>query len=171
MARREGANSTGSTELFGWTELYMSKQEVQHESRSTRFQQRKLITRRIGDELLLFDEETSTAHCLNGIAGEMWRACEWESSVREVTEVLRPRWLDIEEDVVAASLSKLAAAGLREETTVLENISTGRRELIRKLGFAAAVALPIVVTSVLVPPAYAAASCVGLAQPCSIKPC
>src|SRR5947208_4915399 len=102
----------------------MTLREINHEFQSIRFKQRKLITRRIGDELLLFDEETSTAHCLNGIAGEMWRACEWESSVREVTEVLRPRWLDIEEDVVAASLSKLAAAGLLEETTVLDNIST-----------------------------------------------
>src|SRR6266513_4219364 len=123
MARREGANSRGSTELFGWTEPYMSKQEVQHESRSTRFQQRKLIARTIGDELLLFDEETSTAHCLNGIAGEMWTACEGRRSVIEVTEMLRPRWPDIEEEVVWASLSKLAGAGLLEETTALENIS------------------------------------------------
>jgi hypothetical protein len=150
----------------------MSKQEIQHESRSTRFQQRKLIARTIGDELLLFNEETSTAHCLNGIAGEMWMACERESSVREVTEVLRPRWPDIEGEMVWGSLSKLAAAGLLQETTVLENISTGRRELIRKLGIAAAVALPIIVTSVLVPPAYAAASCLPLGSPCpGTKPC
>ncbi len=137
----------------------MSKQEFRQEVRSTRFQQRKLIARRIGDELLLFDEETSTAHCLNGIAGEMWTACDGRSSVIEVIEVLRPNWPDIEQEVVWASLTKLAAAGLLEETRVRENISTGRRELIRKLGFAAAAVLPIVVTSVLVPPAYAAASC------------
>ena len=145
----------------------MSKQEFRHELRSTRFRQRKLIARRIGDELLLFDEETSTAHCLNGIAGEMWRACERESSVREVTEVSRPRWPDIEEGVVRASLSQMTAAGLLEETTLQENISTGRRELIRKLGFTAAVVLPIVVTSVLIPPAAAAASpCGGLGALC-----
>src|SRR5204862_6405663 len=123
MARREGTNSTGSAELFGWTEPYMSKQGVQHESRSTRFQQRKLVARTIGDELLLFDEETSTAHCLNGIAGEMWMACERRSSAAAVTEFLLARWPDIKEGVVSASLSKLTAAGLREETTVLENIS------------------------------------------------
>src|SRR5207237_10537281 len=104
----------------------MSKQEVQHESRSTRFQQKKLIARTIGDELLLFDEETSTAHCLNGIAGEMWTACERQTSVVEVTDSLRPRWPDMKEAVVCASLSKLAGAGLLEETTVQENISTGR---------------------------------------------
>jgi hypothetical protein len=152
----------------------MSKQEGQHESRPTRFQQRKLIARTIGDELLLFDEETSAAHCLNGIAGEMWMACEGRSSAASVTEFLRPRWPDIEEEVVWASLSKLAAAGLLEETTVLENISAGRRDLIRKLGFTAAVALPIAITSVLIPTAAAAASpCGHLLSPCggSNPPC
>jgi len=144
----------------------MSRQEFRHELRATRFKQRKLITRKIDDELLVFDEETSTAHCLNGIAGEMWIACERESSAGEVTAILHPRWPDIEEEVVAASLSKLAAAGLFEETTAQENISHGRRQLIRKLGFAAAVTLPIVLTSVLVPPAYAAASCGHLLDQC-----
>jgi hypothetical protein len=134
-------------------------QKIKDELQSTQFKQRKLIARRIGDELLLFDQGTSTAHCLNGIAGEMWMACESPSSFVSVTEFLRPRWPDIEEEVVWASLSKLAGAGLLEETTVLENISTGRRELIRKLGFTAAVALPIAITSLLIPPAAAAASC------------
>ena len=145
----------------------MSRQEVQQESRAIRFQQRKLVARTIGDELLLFDEETSTAHCLNGIAGEMWMACEERSSAASVTDFLRPRWPDIEEEVVCASLSELAAAGLLEETPVGENVSTGRRELIRKLGFAAAVALPIAITSLLIPPAAAAASpCGTLLKPC-----
>jgi hypothetical protein len=149
----------------------MRSQNTKGELQSIRFKQRKLIVRRIDDELLVFDEETSTAHCLNGIAGEMWMACERESSVIEVTEVLRPRWPDIEEEVVAASLSKLAAAGLLEETTAQENISHGRRQLIRGLGFAAAVALPIVVTSVLIPSPAAAASCASIGHSCATKPC
>ena len=139
----------------------MKSQKISHELQLTRFKRRKLIARKIDDELLVFDDETSTAHCLNGIAGEIWMTCERESSAGEVTEVLYPRWPDIEEEVVAASLSKLAAAGLLEETTVLENISTGRRDLIRKLGFTAAVALPIAITSVLIPPPAAAASLCG----------
>jgi len=42
----------------------MSKQEIHDELQSTPFKQRKLIARRIDSELLLFEEETSTAHCL-----------------------------------------------------------------------------------------------------------
>ena len=84
----------------------MRAQEINDELRSTRFEQKKFIARTIDDELLLFDEESSTAHCLNGIAGEMWLACERQSSAIEVTEALRPKWPDIDEEVVWASLSQ-----------------------------------------------------------------
>jgi hypothetical protein len=150
----------------------MSAQEIYGDLQLDRFKQKKLIARWIGDELLLYEEETSTAHCLNGIAGEMWIACQRESSAIEVAEFLRPRWPDIEKKVVWASMSHMAAAGLLEETTDQEDISMSRRKLIRKLGITAAAVLPIVVTSVLIPPPAAAASCAGLGKPCSAtKPC
>jgi hypothetical protein len=151
----------------------MRTQEINDDLRSTRFKQKKLIARTIDDELLLFDKKTSTAHCLNGIAGEMWMACKRQSSAADVTDFLRSRWPEMEEEVVGASLSRMAAAGLLEETIDEENISTARRELIRKLGFTAAVVLPIVVTSVLIPPAASAASCGHLLSPCggSNPPC
>jgi hypothetical protein len=151
----------------------MKSQKIKDELQSTRFKQKKLIARKIDDELLLFDEETSTAHCLNGIAGEMWMACERENSAAKVADVLRTRWPDLEEEVVRASLSRMAAAGLFEERIGAEKISTARRELIRKLGFTAALVLPIVVTSVLIPPAASAASCGHLLSPCggSHPPC
>jgi hypothetical protein len=151
----------------------MSKQEIQEELRSTFFQQRKLVSRKIDSELLLFEEATNTAHCLNGIAGDMWLACERKSTAIEVTEFLRTQWPNMEKEVVCASLNKMVAAGLLEETTDQEIISTARRELIRKLGFTAAVAVPIVITSVLIPPAASAASCGHLLSPCggSNPPC
>ena len=49
----------------------MKSQKISHELQLTRFKRRKLIARKIDDELLVLDDETSTAHCLNGIAGEM----------------------------------------------------------------------------------------------------
>lgn len=151
----------------------MRTQEIKDELWSTRFKQKKLIAKTIDDELLLFDEKTSTAHCLNGIAGEMWMACEQQSSASEVARALRTRWPDMNKEVAWASLRQMAAAGVLEEVIDGENISTARRELIRKLGFTAAVVLPIVVTSVLIPPAAAAASCGHLLAPCggSNPPC
>jgi hypothetical protein len=137
-----------------------------------RFLRKKLIARWSGDELVLYDQESTTAHCLNRIAGEMLLACEHESSPIEVAAALRENWPEIEAEVVHASLIQMAAAGLLEATMKEECDSPSRREIIRKLGITAAVALPIVVTSVLIPSPAAAASCATLAQPCSgTKPC
>ena len=139
----------------------MSTQNICDELQVSQFRQKKLIARWIGDELVLYEEETSTAHCLNRIAGEMWMACERQGSAVEVAEFLRPKWPDIEEKVVWASLSQMATGGLLEETTDQESISMSRRELIRKLGITTAAVLPIVVTSLLIPPPAAAASACG----------
>lgn len=137
-----------------------------------KFKQKKLIAKRVGDELLLYDEETSTGHCLNRIAGEMWVACKRESSVTEVTEALRPGWPDIEKEVVWASLSQMAEAGLLEDATDDSHISMSRRELIGKVGITAAAVLPIVVTSLLIPLPAAAASCGTLGSRCGAgRPC
>jgi hypothetical protein len=54
----------------------MNTQNNCDELQSIQFKQKKLIARSIDDELLLYEEETSIAHCLNGIAGDMWMACE-----------------------------------------------------------------------------------------------
>jgi hypothetical protein len=137
----------------------MSMQEMPDGFESRRFKQKKLITKKLDGELLLFEKETNTAHCLNDIAAEMWLACERESSATDITHCLRMRWPDVEQEVVVASLGRMAATGLLVETIAQEKISTDRRDLIRKLGLTAAAVLPIVVTTVLIPPAAAAASC------------
>jgi len=145
----------------------MSSQNTSDELQSSRFKQKALIASRIGDELLLYDQQTSTAHCLNGIAGEMWAACNRESSATEVTEALRSRWPDLEKELVWASLSQMADAGLLDERTDQGTISSrSRRQLIRKLGITAAAVLPIVVTSLSIPPPAAAASCGTLGSLC-----
>jgi hypothetical protein len=142
------------------------------ELESAHFRRKKLIARWSGDELVLYDQESTTAHCLNRIAGEMWLACECESSPIEVAAALREDWPEIEAEVVHGSLSQMAAAGLLEATTKQECDSPSRRELIRRLGITAAVALPIVVTSVLIPSPAAAASCATITQACSTsRPC
>ena len=142
------------------------------ELESARFRRKKLIARWSGDELVLYDQESTTAHCLNRIAGEMWLACEYGSSPIEVAAALREDWPEIEAEVVHASLTQMAEAGLLEATTKQKCDSPSRREIIRRLGITAAVALPIVVTSVLIPSPAAAASCATLSQPCSVShPC
>ena len=150
----------------------MSKPDNYEESGSARFRQKNLIAKRLGDELVLYDEKTNSAHCLNGVAGEMWMACEREGSTFEITQRLRPKLPRIQTNIVEASLRQMEAAGILEETTESQEFSPSRRDVIRKLGTASAAILPIVLISVLIPPAVAAASCRRLGQSCSdTQPC
>jgi hypothetical protein len=150
----------------------MNDSKIPVELERARFRQKQLIAKWSGDELILYDEETNTAHCLNAIAAAMWMACHRESSVGEVAAGMHAGWPNIEKEVVAASLSQMVSAGLLEETSKQAGSVLSRRELIRQLGITAGVAIPIVLTSVLIPSPAAAASCSTLGQPCSgTMPC
>jgi hypothetical protein len=135
--------------------------------RPQRFRQKNLVARQVDGELLLFDTETNTAHCLNDIAADLWLACERNHIAADIFTVLRPRWTELREETVAAGLAHMAELGILETTVESEKISLGRRELIRKAGLTAAAVLPILITSVLIPPAAAAASCAHLGQACN----
>ena len=138
---------------------------------SLRFQQKKLVAKRLENELLLFECESNTAHCLNEIAAEIWRACERQRTAIEITEVLHIRRPDLQEEIVFECLIRMADRGLLEEFHA-ENISLQRRELMRRARLVAAALLPIAMTSVIIPPAAEAASCAQLGEACSLThPC
>jgi hypothetical protein len=126
------------------------------EAAEGRYKQKQVISRMIGNELILFDEHTHTAHCLNEVGREIWLSCEQDRSMAQVLHEVRTKWPGIGEDAVAGALGNLVSAGLVEEISVLEKISHSRRQAVRKIITAAAV-LPVI-TSILVPPANAAQS-------------
>ena len=150
----------------------MSDSQIFHELKRSRFNRRPLIAKQIGTEWVLYDERTSTAHCLNGVAAEIWAACGQETSGSDIKLALRSERPDVRDEDILASLNEMLTLGILEESTSSEEVSVSRRELVRKLGLTAAMALPIAITSVLVPPAAAAASCGHLGSTCSgTKPC
>ena len=150
----------------------MSDSQIFDELKRSRFNRRPLIVKQIGAEWVLYDEQTSTAHCLNGVAAEIWTACEEETSGTDIKVALRFERPDVRDEDILASLNEMLKLGILEESTSSEAVSVSRRELVRKLGLTAAIALPIAITSVLVPPAAATASCGHLGALCSgTKPC
>lgn len=138
---------------------------------SLRFKQKMFIAKPLDTELILFERESNTAYCLNDVAGEIWNACGKGRTAAEITDFLGGRRPDLGVETVFDCLSQMAASGLLEET-VLESISVERRELIRRAALMAAALLPIAITSVVIPPAAAAASCAQVGHACSpTHPC
>ena len=127
---------------------------MEDEARQFIPRQRELPIREIGDEVVLYERTTWRAHCLNPSAAAVWRLCDGHRSVAEIA-----RTLEWEEGLVWTALLQLNESELlgNEVPPMTGTNRLSRRELVKKIGIGASIALPVV-TSILVPTPSAALS-------------
>jgi hypothetical protein len=114
----------------------------------------EIVVKDMGDEIVLFDKRTDTAHCLTPAAAIVWNASDGQTAPEAMIAKLAALGMDEPEALVAQAISDLSDKGLLEDTGV------SRRVALRKIG-AAAVSVPLVV-SVLAPmPAHAQSGTLG----------
>lgn len=128
----------------------------------------KLVIQELADEVLVYDMERDKAHCLNQTAAMVWRHCDGQTSVatiasRMATELKAP----VDERMVWFALDQLGRDSLLEKTLAPPASMSGmtRREMVRVLGLAAVVAVPVI-TSIVAPTTAQAVSCLANGQPC-----
>jgi len=136
--------------------------------------EKNVLVRELPDELLVYDLERFQAHCLNAVAALVWRACDGNTTIEELTRRVRDTFAATEADqLVLLALRELDQAQLLSAPSTLptDPARYGRRDLLRKLGAAAAL-VPAVMT-ILAPAASAAGSdtCTGSAGHCSHQHC
>jgi hypothetical protein len=114
-----------------------------------------LVIQELSDEVLVYDLERDKAHCLNQTAAIVWKNCDGKNSVSDLAQILsKESGLHADEDVVWLALNQLGKARLMPERRAIpnDNKKLSRRDVMRKVGLATIVALPLV-TSILVPTA------------------
>lgn len=113
-----------------------------------------LLVEKVGEELLIYDQDSHIAHCLSPIAGSVWRHCDGE---REVTELIQ--LAGVSENLVADALHELREKNLLDADPQLEGTVPGisRREaIVRGVRIsAAAAAVPLIVSATAPTPAMA----------------
>ena len=123
--------------------------------------QQGLVIDDLPDEVLVYDLDRHRAHCLNRTAALVWRLCDGKTSAREIARRMQLE-LDspCDEDLVWIALRQLKELHLLEQPITLPPRFTGmtRRQVIRNLGIAAAVAVPVV-TSIISPTPVQAFTC------------
>jgi hypothetical protein len=126
------------------------------------------IVRELSDEFLVYDKETNRAHCLNRTATDVWKLCNGEKSVAEIIRTMKQSKSPVDEKVIWMAIRRLEKSGLllTRNLYAREEILLSRRAVLRKMGVASALALPLV-TSILVPTPVDAASCRATGQPCT----
>lgn len=114
-----------------------------------------LLEETVGEELLLYDRESHTAHCLSPIAACIWRHCDGERDVTELAVLVGES-----ENVVVDALHELREKNLlADEPELVQSTvnSVSRREVIvrgARYG-AAAAAVPLIVSATAATPAMA----------------
>lgn len=129
----------------------------------------RLVIDDLPDEVLVYDLDRHQAHCLNRTAALVWRCCDGRSTPAEIARRLTAE-LDapFSEDFVLLALGQLESQHLLERAPAepAKFAALSRRQMVRRLGLAAAVAVPLV-TSIVAPRAVEAATCIPPGQPCS----
>ena len=121
-----------------------------------------LVTQDAGNELLIYDLITNKAFCLNESISLVWQACDGNKNVAELANYLSKQVnSSINEDFVWFALEQLKKDNLLEDNGEIFVPFDGlsRREIIRKLGFASLVTLPIIASLVAPKSAHAASTC------------
>jgi Coenzyme PQQ synthesis protein D (PqqD) len=119
--------------------------------------------------VLVYDLERHKAHCLNHTAALVWKHCDGRTSVTEMVHMVeREMATPVPEDVIWLALQQLGKAHLLvgESHAPESGKRMSRREVIRRLGWGTAVALPLV-TSIVAPTAVEAASCLSTGSACT----
>jgi hypothetical protein len=135
-----------------------------------RMREHGLVIDDLPEEVLVYDLDRHQAHCLNHSAALVWRACDGTRAPAEIARRLTAE-LDAQfsEDLVLLALNQLEKLHLlaQPEALPVQFAALSRRQMVRRIGFAAAVAVPLI-TSIVAPTAVQAATCTPPGQPCSM---
>jgi Coenzyme PQQ synthesis protein D (PqqD) len=134
-----------------------------------KMREQRLIIDELSDEVLVYDLDRHQAHCLNQAAALVWRRCDGKTQPAEIarrlqTELDRP----FNVEMVWLALRQLDKIHLLVEPVGLPPKLAGmnRREMVRTLGLAAVVAVPLV-TSIVSPTAVQASTCTKSGKNCT----
>lgn len=117
-----------------------------------------LVIQEVDGETLVYDLKRHKAHCLNRTAAFVWKHCDGNQTVGEVARRLEQELgAPVSREVVWLAIDQLEKLGL-VKGSARSGHTVSRREVMRRIGFSAAVALPLV-TSILAPTAAQAATC------------
>ncbi len=144
-----------------------------------------LVIDELPDEVLIYDRDRDQAHCLNRTAALVWKHCDGTTTPPEIAQRLQQELnangdknSRLPEEMVWLALGQLERIHLLEHSVSVPSqfARLSRRQMVRGLGLAAALAVPVV-TSIVAPRAVEAATlqppgaCCGNPNQCISNSC
>ncbi|MBX7171611.1 MAG: PqqD family protein [Pyrinomonadaceae bacterium] len=119
-----------------------------------------IVVQEMEKEILIYDLKTNKAFCLNETSAIIYQLCDGKNSVAEITLALNQNLnQSVSEDLVWLALDNFKKDNLLENNEQFEINFKGlsRRQVIKKIGLASMIALPVI-ASVVAPNAAMAFS-------------
>lgn len=119
-----------------------------------------LVIQEMPDEVLVYDLDTNKAHCLNTTAAAVWKSCDGVRSVADIAREFNVAGTKgVSEDLVWLAIDQLNENGLLAETVAPRFSGPSRRQVIKTIGLASVIAVPVIASLVAPQNALAAVSC------------
>jgi hypothetical protein len=123
---------------------------------------RDIVMQDFGQEILLYDLNINKAICLNQTASLVFKHCDGVCSLTD----LKLKNSDLTDEIIFLTLDLLAKESLLQVNNYQSRFDgLSRREVIRKVGLASVIALPLI-SSIIAPNAAAAQSGGCFFEPC-----
>ena len=133
--------------------------------------QSNIVVQDFEKEVLIYDLKINKAFCLNETSAMIWQLCNGKRTVEEISQSLTKKLKQpITEDVIWLALDGFKKDNLLEnnEQFEIDFNSLSRRQVIKKVGFASMIILPIVLS--IVAPSAAMAQSSGVLRGGSCPP-
>jgi hypothetical protein len=129
-----------------------------------------LVVQDMPDEVLVYDLDTNKAHCLNRSAALVWRSCDGQTSIADIARLVEKQIGDkVSEDFIWLAIDQLNENALLESEIKSAFAGRSRRDVIKKIGLASVVAMPIIASLMAPSSAFAASSCNCTSTPCAFQ--
>jgi hypothetical protein len=115
-----------------------------------------LVVQDMPDEVLVYDLDSNKAHCLNQSAAMVWKSCDGTNSVADIVRQFDGK---VTEDFVWLAIDQLSENGLLANEIAPRFKGQSRRQVLKTIGLASMVALPVIASIVAPSNALGAVNC------------
>src|SRR5688572_15128588 len=108
-----------------------------------------LVIQEVPDEVLVYDLDSNKAHCLNQSAAIVWRSCDGKNSISEIAQLVEQQaGGKVTDEFVWLAIDQLNQNNLLEDEVTISFEGRSRREVIKKIGLASVIAVPVIASLV-----------------------
>ena len=106
-----------------------------------------LVIQELPGELLIYNTSTDRAFCLNDTSAFVWKHADGKKTVGEIKEKMEREFnAPVNEDLIWLALDQLGKEELMEVKPEEKFTGISRREVVRRIGLSALIALPVIAT-------------------------